>query len=301
MADSKPSRGPRGYVPPPEPNNSLDNKYYAQTFINPRIPSNCDHSLGDRRDPPTYAPAERGPRMFTKPLVPPSDRMWPRNYSMPPASRNEYKEPDIAKEIAKYSTFEEYKNSRTYEDYYPGLYEAPHKVFPGRLYGTQFGSFDWWRSQPEFDWWNVSNQQRQTYFRKDPTNAKGDSVGPRIPPCREVCRVPPTDGKEYDTRRRVCSEDRQNQIAIYENKPVKTGYWPLVRKYCPPVPRFPLVKNDNDQLVPTFGKFGPFDTMRGQVVKGFCETGPAPMITARSDASTGSTKSGSQRSSGRRM
>mmetsp|Transcript_27779 Transcript_27779/g.70147 ORF Transcript_27779/g.70147 Transcript_27779/m.70147 type:complete len:306 (-) Transcript_27779:622-1539(-) len=291
----------RGYVLPPEPVPTLDNKYYAATFVNPRIPSNCDHSLGEKRDLPTYAPAERGPRFFTKPLVPASDKMWPRNQSLPPIARNDYKEPILSDDILKnYSTFEEWKNSRNFEDYYPGLFEAPHKVYPGRLFGTAFGSFDWWRSQPDFDWWNASNQQRQTWFRHDPTNAKGDSVGPRIPPSREVCRVPPTDGPEFSARRRACSEDRQNQVAVYENKPDKRGYWPLVRKYCPPVPRFPLVKNENDQLLPTFGGFAPMDTMRGQVSKGFCQTGPAPMISARSDASRSTAPgSGRSRSSGR--
>ncbi|CAD7971166.1 unnamed protein product [Amoebophrya sp. A25] len=285
----------RGYAPPPEVNNSLDNKYYAQVYHGQRVVSNCDHSLGERRDPPTYAMAERGPRLFSKPLVPTSDPMWPKNFDASGApAAHLYKEDVVSDTILdKYSTFEEWKNTRNFEDYYPGLFKAPHKVYPGRQFGTAAGSFDWWRSKPEFDWWNVSNQQRQTFFRNEAHNEMGDPVGPRIPPSREVCRVPPTDGPEWSARRRACSEDRQSKVAIYATPAVSQGYWPLVRKYCAPIPRYPLEKNANDQLVPRFGRFDSTPaSMRGQVADGFCRTGSVGSANKSARSSTATPRSG---------
>ena len=60
---SKEAPRKRGYVPPPEVKNAMGNKYYAKKFANPRIPSNCDHSL-PRRDPVHWANSERGPQHF---------------------------------------------------------------------------------------------------------------------------------------------------------------------------------------------------------------------------------------------
>lgn len=292
----------RGYKPPPEIIASKDNKYYAQPFVPVRVVSNCDHSLGKNRDPVTYADSKRGPRHFCKPLIDPEEKLWPSNEHLmrhiitkDESKSNAYYEPVLSDDILdKHLTFEEWKNSRTYEDFNPGLFKAPHKVYPGRLFGTAFGSFDWWRSEPEFDWYNVSNNQRGNWFRNDPTNSMGDSVGPRIKPSREICRVPPTHNYPQYNREpsynpnintinvnssRSKSEDlreRKNctKIPIYATPPVKKGYVPLVRKYVPPVPRFPLEfhkdpgHKNGGHLLPTWGGFKPLDTMRGQVDSG---------------------------------
>ena len=69
------------------------------------------------------------------PLVPKSHPQWAGKREQPSAP--EYSEPQVFEEFddtTKYMSFDQYKNSRTFEDYYPGLFKAPHKVGECGLY-----------------------------------------------------------------------------------------------------------------------------------------------------------------------
>lgn len=166
------------------------------------------------------------------------------------------------------------------------------------------GSFDWWKSEPAFDWWNVSNQQRDTFFRKEPRNRSFDPVGLRDPlPSRERVRVPSV-GKFLNDRALTRGEleaerKRQSKIPIYQfNGEEKRGFVPLVRKFAPAVPRFPLEVNEKNQLMQSFGPFRALETVRGQVTDAkFVEH--KKIWTGRSESTSARSGSLTERSSGR--
>jgi len=113
---------------------------------------------------PTNMSDERGNnRGFNESLMPETDNHWPWNTNVKDINENDPRiknRPDLYKEevisdtlLDKYNSFGEYKNSRTYDDFYPKLFKVPERVYPGRLFSTGYGSFDWWKSEPNFDWW----------------------------------------------------------------------------------------------------------------------------------------------------
>jgi len=278
-----------GYTPPPQTINALDNKYYCSKAPPPVVHSNCSIHIAPR-DPVTYACAVRGPAHYVAPLIPPTDKRWPWNTPQNKIPRiNKYSEPLIAEQIDQHRTFNEWKNAQTYEGFYPDLFDQPHKVYPGKLFGSACGSFDWWKSQPEFDWWNVTNNQRDSWFRQHRVNARGDAVGERNPiPSRELIRIPscqrisrPRSKSEVDAERA-----KQSRIPIFADKTVAKGFTPLIQKYVPTIPRFPLLLNEKNQLMSSFGPFIPLTTARGQVPTGFITTGALTPSTGRSSGSS---------------
>lgn len=72
-----------------------------------------------------------------------------------------------------YATFEEWKNRQQHSYYYPSIYGASEKVWPGETDHsfTRYGHFDWWNSQgpekkPHFNWWaRGHHEMNQTYFQ----------------------------------------------------------------------------------------------------------------------------------------
>lgn len=181
--------------------------------------------------------------------------------------------------MEQYRTFEEYKRHQTFDDLNPGLYRQPEKVFPGRLHRTAFGNFDWWKQEKaEFDWYNVSNNQRDSFHRREPVNDKGFPVGPSYPLSRSITRIP--------SARRSRSENPHGVDQLPAGA-VDRGFFPLTRKFVPPVGRFPLstvwssksttsllpngapLPSGREALMASHGPYAPLDSVRDQVSHGF--------------------------------
>jgi hypothetical protein len=203
---------------------------------------------------------KRGPRHFNHPLLPPTDPHWCTRSEggiakVRTGKKAPYDEGTLPCDKAQqsFTTFEEFKNSQGFEDFYPKLYNQPHKVFPGRLHTLAHGNFEWWRdTRPQFDWFNVTNNPRESYFRNEPKNASGLACGPPVKGSRAICRVPPTTctGPEYSAE----MLHRRNSLKVLDDNVVAYGYVPLNRKYVPAIPRFPL-RCIGGRLVPNHGSF----------------------------------------------
>lgn len=91
-------------------------------------------------------------------------RYWSR-WCTRPVPSDEFKE--------HYATFEEWKNRQQHSYYYPSIYAAPEKVWPGDTDHscTRYGHFDWWSTQgsekkPHFDWWaRGHHEMNQSWFQ----------------------------------------------------------------------------------------------------------------------------------------
>lgn len=87
-----------------------------------------------------------------------------------------------------YATFEEWKNRQHHSYYYPTMYSAPEKIWPGETdhMFTRYGHFDWWGPQrpeiskgpekkPHFNWWaRGHHEMNQTWFQ----SARSSSTPP---------------------------------------------------------------------------------------------------------------------------